>query len=98
MAFLLPPQASRLFGDMREKGTTVRVHILWLKKAFVNGVILLVLGVAVQINYLESLDDRFHVLLKETENLDQASEGWSWFKQITLSFITLLSKQIRKHC
>lgn len=67
LAFLFPPQASRLFGDMREEGTTVRVYILLLKKAFLNGVILLVLGLAVQINTLESLDDRFHVLLKETK-------------------------------
>lgn len=94
--FLL--KASRLFGDMREEGTTVRVYILLLKKAFLNGVILLVLGLAVQIKSLESLNDRYYVLLKETEKLDQASEGWSWLKKITLFSITLLNKQIRKHC
>lgn len=83
---------------MREEGTTVRVYILLLKKAFLNGVILLVLGLAVQIKSLESLNDRYYVLLKETEKLDQASEGWSWLKKITLFSITPLNKQIRKHC
>lgn len=67
LALLFPPQVSRLFGDMREEETTVRVYILLLKKAFLNGMILLVLGLALQINSLETLDDRFHVLLKETE-------------------------------
>lgn len=46
LAFLFPPQASRLFGDMREEGTTVRAYILLLKKAFLNGVVLLVLELA----------------------------------------------------